>query len=197
MEDPEIDHLQAAKKILRYLSGTPDYGIFMPIVTNNLFHTYADADWGRDLDTRRSTSGIIHKLGKSSISWSSKLQPTISLSSMEAEYRVLTNAAKDIIYFRRILSELGLDIVAPTSLLSDNQSCIKLVENPVMHSKTKHIGIQQHFIHEVSKDGILQVHHVPTSSQQTDFLTKPLSYPGFISNRRSVSLVHRNDITST
>ena len=113
------------------------------------------SDWGHDLDTRRSTSGIIHKLGESSISWSSKLQPTVFLSSTEAEYRVLTDAAKDIIYFRRILSELGLDIVAPTSLLSDNQSCIKLVQNPVMHSRTKHIGIQQHFICEVSKDGIL------------------------------------------
>ena len=126
MEDPEIDHLQAAKKILRYLSGTLDYGIFMPIVTNNLFHTYADADWGCDLDTRRSTLGIIHKLGASSILWSSKLQPTVSLSSMEAEYHVLTDAAKDIIYFRRILSELGLDIVAPTSLLSNNHSISSL-----------------------------------------------------------------------
>jgi len=118
-----------------------------------------------------------------------KLQPTVSLSSTEAEYRVLTNVAKDIIYFLTILSELGLNIDAPTSLLSNNQSCIKLVQNPVMHSRTKHIGIQHHFIREKAKDGTLQVHHIPTSVQQADFLTKPLTYNSFVSNRERVGLI--------
>jgi len=105
MQAPENAHYQAAKKILRYLRGTMDYGLFFPSNNEGTFHTYANADWGRDLDTRRSTSGILHKLGNSSIYWSSKLQPTVSLSSTESEYRVLTDAAKDIIHFRRLLQE--------------------------------------------------------------------------------------------
>jgi hypothetical protein len=115
MDQPELAHFQVAKKILRYLSGTLDYGIFMPFNSTNLYHTYTDADWGRDLDSRRSTSGILHKLGDSSIFWTSKLQPTVSLSSTEAEYHVLTDAAKDILYFKRLLSELGLDTTAGLS----------------------------------------------------------------------------------
>ena len=108
MDQPEVEHFKAAKKILRYLSGTMDYGTFFLDNNNTEYHTYADADWGRDVDSRRSTSGILHKLGDSCIFWSSKLQPTVSLSSTEAEYRVLSDAAKDIIYFRRILTKLGL-----------------------------------------------------------------------------------------
>ena len=188
MDAPEETHLQAAKKILRYLQGTINHGLFMPANNPNSYHTYTDADWGRDIDTRKSTSGILHKIGNTSIAWSSKLQPTVSLSSTEAEYRVLTDAAKDIIYYRRLLTELGLDITQPTQIYSDNESCIKLAQNPVQHSRTKHIAIQQHFIREASQTGIVQVTHVPTTLQQADFLTKPLSYHKFISNRESARI---------
>jgi hypothetical protein len=165
MDSPEQIHFQAAKKILRYLSGTQDFGLFLPAHNDPVYHTYTDVDWGRNVDTRRSTSGILHKIGDSSTFWTSKMQPTVSLSSTEAEYRVLTHAAKDIIYFRRLIAELGLESTTGTSLLNDNQSCIKLVENPVLHSRTKHIGIQHRFIREVSKAGDIQVHYIPTGLQ--------------------------------
>ena len=76
------------------------------------------------------------------IFWSSKLQPTMSLSSTEAEYRVLTDASKDVIYLRNLLQEIGIDMTSPTPIYTDNQSSIKLVDNLVMHNHTKHIGIQ-------------------------------------------------------
>ena len=104
MQDPEVAHFQAAKKILRYLSRTVAYGLLLDSRSNNYtLSSYTDADWGRDVDTRRSVSGILHNLGNTSIAWSSKLQPTVSLSSTEAEYRVLTDTAKDVIYFQRLL----------------------------------------------------------------------------------------------
>jgi hypothetical protein len=103
------------------------------------------------------------------------MQPTVSLSSTEAEYRVLTDAAKDIIYFRRLIAELGLESTTGTSLLSDNQSYIKLVENPVLHSRTKHIGIQHHFIREVSKVGDIKVHYIPHWSPTGRFSYKTLT----------------------
>ena len=86
MEQPQQAHLQAAKHVLRYLRGTMTHGLFFPRNNSTILHTYVDADWGRDLDTRRSTFGLLHKLGNSSVLWISKLQPTVSLSTTEAEY---------------------------------------------------------------------------------------------------------------
>ena len=141
MDSPQTPHLQATKRILCYLQGISDFGLFFSPDNSKQFHTYIDADWGRDIDTRRSTSGILHKLGTTSIFWTNKLQPTVSLSSTEAEYRVLTDASKDIIYFRKLLEEIGIDIDQPTNILTKNQPSIKLVANLVMYTRTKHIGI--------------------------------------------------------
>ena len=174
-----------------------DYGLFLSSDNTNIFHTYVDVDWGRDMDTRRSTSGIIHKLGSSSIFWRSKLQPTVSLSTTKAEYRVLTDAAKDILYFRRLLEELGITIDKATPLMNDNQSCIKLVQNPVMHSRTKHIGIQSHFIRETVQRGDVQVTYTPTEYQQADFLTKLLPFNKFNQNRFDTGILPLQLVTST
>ena len=171
------------------MKGTSDHGLFLPADNLATYHTFIDADWRRDLDTRKSTSSILHKIGDSCIFWSSKLQPTVSLSSTKAEYRVLTHATKDIIYFRRLLTELGIIISEPTLLLTDNKSSIKLAHNPVMHTWTKHIEIQNHFIREALQDKIVSVAHVPTQNQQADFLTKPLQYSKFIENKHNACII--------
>lgn len=103
MDNPQDAHSNAAKQILRYLKGTMDFALHLSSKGTPNLYSYADADWGRDMDTRRSTSGIIHRIGDSLIDWSSRLQPTVSLSTIEAEYRVLTDASKDVIYLRRLL----------------------------------------------------------------------------------------------
>ena len=117
------------------------------------------------------------------------MQPTVSLSSTKVEYRVLTDATKDIIHFWRLFNELGIDTNAPTTLLSDNQSCIKLVKNPVLYARTKHIEIHHHFIREAADAGEVQVEYVPTQLQLADFLTKPLSYKAFVENRYHVGVL--------
>ena len=124
LEEPEIAHFQAAKKILCSLSRTCEYGLFFPSRNTTEYHIHANTDWGRDLDSRYSTSRVVHKLGNSTICWSSKLQATIALSSTESKYRVLTDAAKDVICFRRLLQELCIGQTEPTTFLSDNQSII-------------------------------------------------------------------------
>ena len=176
MDLPQQTHWTAAKQILRYLKGTIEFALQFSAKEVTYLNSYADADWGRDLDTRRSTSGVLHRIGNSLIDWSSKLQPTVSLSTTEAEYRVLTDASKDVVHLRRLLHELGVDTTAPTRILSDNESCIKLVQNPVSHARTKHIDIQHHFIREQVKAGTTTVGYVPACLQQADFLTKPLPY---------------------
>lgn len=189
MDKPQVDHLQAAKRIHRYLKGTIDHGLFFSSDNDLQYHTYTDADWGRDLDTCRSTSGILHRLGIACVFWTSKLQPTVSLSSTEAEYRVLTDASKDVLYFRRILEELGIGMRETTPIISDNQSCIKLAHNPVMHTRTKHIGIQAHFIRETVQNGDISIEYTPTNLQRADFLTKPLLYPKFVADREHAGII--------
>ncbi|XP_073391793.1 secreted RxLR effector protein 161-like [Physcomitrium patens] len=100
-QHPQVAHLTAAKRVLRYLKGTANSGIFYPYDNYLTLVSYADADYGRDIDTRRPISGLIHKLGKSPIEWSSKRQATVALSTTEAEYRVLSEAAKDAIHLRQ------------------------------------------------------------------------------------------------
>ena len=124
MDQLEEIHFATAKRILWYLSGTSNYGLFLLADSNNTLATFADADWGIDIDTRLSTSGILHKLGDSSIYWMSKIQPIVSLSTTKVGYRVLSDASKDIIYFRRLLAEIGIENTDPTTIMSDNQSCI-------------------------------------------------------------------------
>ena len=192
MQSPETAHFQAAKKILRCLCGTENYGILLDSSSNDYtLHSYADTDWGRDVHTRRSMSRILHRFGNSSVAWGSKMQPTVSLSSTEAEYRVLIDSAKDVIHFRRLFDELGFGEDAPTTVFSDNHSCIKLVENPVMHAQTKHIEIQHHFIREAAEARKVHVSYVPTMAQIANFLTKPLPYGSFVKNQRRARVLPR------
>ena len=189
MDQPEEIHLAAAKGILQYISGTSNIGLFLLTDSNSILAIFVDANWRRDIDTRRSTSGILHKLGDSNIYWVNKIQPTVFLSSTKAEYCVLSVASKDIINFRRLLAEIGQANFDPTTIMSDNQSCIRLVENPVLHSRTKHIGLQYHFIREASKSREVHIDYIPTNYQQADFLTKPLSHSQFLANRQSAGII--------
>jgi hypothetical protein len=133
MDKPQIAHLQAAKLILKYLRDTIDFGLHFSSNGYEGLYSFADADWGRDIDTRRSTSETIVKFGDSAIEWASILQPIVSFSTTEAKYRILTNAAKDTIHLRCMITELGFGSPEPVPLMSDHQACIKLVNNLVMH----------------------------------------------------------------
>ena len=142
---PQEAHMTALKNILRYLKGTLDFALFYPYGDDKPLVSFADSDYGGCRDTRRSTSGVIHKLGEAAIDWRSKRQPNVALSTTEAEYRVLCEATRDIVYLRRLLSELRIIGEDPTPLLCDNQSSIRLVHNHVLHEKTKHIEIYYPF----------------------------------------------------
>ncbi|KAL6311805.1 hypothetical protein AAG906_020916 [Vitis piasezkii] len=125
MQNPKKPHLEAVRRILRHVKGTIDYGLFCS----------CDADYAGDHDTRRSTTGYVFMLGSGAISWCSKRQPTVSLSTTEAEYRAAAMAAQE---------SIGLCV----PLYCDNQSAIRLVENPVFHARTKHVEVHYHFIRE-------------------------------------------------
>lgn len=176
---PTQAHLQAAKRVLHYLKGTQDYRLHLGAIDQKnqgeiRLYGFSDANWGNDLDTRRSTSGYIFFISEGPISWASKRQSTVALSSTEAEYMALTQAAKEAIWLRRLLAELGFRTQEPTIIHEDNQSAIALAKNPVYHARSKHIDIQHHFIRDKVESGEVDLSYTPTENMIADVLTKPL-----------------------
>jgi len=114
--------------------------------------------------------------GKSNgaITWASKLQPTVALSSAESEYMAVSEAVQDAIYLRQLSADLGFPQREPTVIYEDNQGCIALTENPVNHKRTKHIDIRHHFIRERVESGEIALKYVMTRNQVADLLTNPL-----------------------
>ncbi|XP_057246814.1 secreted RxLR effector protein 161-like [Beta vulgaris subsp. vulgaris] len=134
MSEPSKAHLAATKRILRGESQA--YRIHRQ-------------RWAGSIDDRKSTSGYVFQLGTKTISWSSKKQATIALSSAEAEYVAATSAACEAVWLRRILDDLQQTSEEPTTIYCDNMSAIAMTKNPVFHSRTKHIEIRHHFIREL------------------------------------------------
>lgn len=134
MHAPHDPHLQAVKRILRYVKGTINYGLFFRKSINPTLTTYSDADWTGCPDTRRSMFGYYVFLGPSLISWSAKKQPTIARSSSEAEFRSLAQALTEMIWIRCILRDLGFPLHKPVHLFSNNLSDTYMATNPVLYS---------------------------------------------------------------
>ena len=173
MQKPSEADLIAVKRIMRYLKGTAAYGLNY-CSTGSTLVGYSDADWAGDKDSRRSTSGYAFQLGKNLISWSSKKQSTVALSSSEAEYMASSFATQELIWLKALIKEIKFKIPVPI-LKQDNQSSIALAKNPVHHPRTKHIDIRYHFIRERVLNSELQLEFCPTTEMAADMLTKPLS----------------------
>jgi hypothetical protein len=135
----------AVKRIMRYLKGTLDLKLCLAGKDVSL-RGYCDADWGGDANERRSTTGYVFFVGVGAISWNCKRQPTIALSTTEAEYMATSQCTKEAIWLRKLMADVGLVQVGATTIMCDNQGCISLAKNPTHHSRTKHIDIQHHFI---------------------------------------------------
>ena len=174
--NPSSRHLMAAKRVLRYLAGTVELGITFvaPPLDPEVF---SDANWAGNEDNRRSTTGYIVMFNGGAIVWQSRLQPTVALSTMEAEYMALAEAAKEIAWLRRFLKELnyhGSSSEEPTVLNTDSQGAMALAKNPVSHARSKHIDIRHHFIREAITDKSVWLQYVPTEDMTADSLTKGL-----------------------
>ena len=148
MQSPKKPHLDAARRILRYVKGTIDYGLLYKRSKYCKLVGYCDADYVGDHDTRRSTTKNVFKFGSRTISWCSKRQPTVSLSSTKAKYRAAVGAVQKSTWLKLLMEDLHQKSDYPISLLCDNQSAIRLAENPVFHARTKHVEVHYHFIIE-------------------------------------------------
>lgn len=188
MHAPKDDHMNALKRILRYIQGTLDYGLHLYKSSFSDLVSYTDADWGGCPDTRRSTSGYCVFFGDNLISWSSKRQPTLSRSSAEAEYRGVANVVSESCWIRNLLLELHYPIQKATLVYCDNVSAIYLSVNPVQHQRTKHIEMDIHFVREKVARGQVRVLHVPSRYQIADIFTKGLPRILFDEFRDSLSI---------
>lgn len=146
MHLPTEDHWQAAKRVLRYLAGTPTHGIFFSAKNTLSLHAYSDADWAGDSDDYVSTNSYIVYLGKHPISWTAKKQRGVARSSTEAEYRAVANAASELNWICNLLTDLGINLPTPPVIYCDNVGATFLCANPVFHSRMKHIAIDYHFV---------------------------------------------------
>ena len=140
----------------------------------NVLKGFVDADWGSNVNDCKSTSGFTFLLAGGTISWGSKKQSAIALSSMEAEYITTAHAAKEVVWLRQLLLKLKQRIEKPTILCMDNQSAITITCNPEFHNHSKHIEIRHHFLRQKLDEEELDLEFVPTGDQVADVLMKGL-----------------------
>jgi hypothetical protein len=187
--NPTEAHMTAVKRIFQYLRGTLDLQLTFRGELKDLAG-YSDSDWGGDPATYRSTAGFVFNIGSGAISWSSKRQPTIALSTCEAEYQAQTQAAKEAVWLRSLLQELNPVEPTPyaTIIYCDNQGAIALAKDPKFHPRTKHIAIQHHWVREKIADQVVDLEYVETSKQVADGLTKALPKDPFEAFRDVIGL---------
>jgi hypothetical protein len=173
--NPGLAHWHAVKHLFRYLQGTLDYKLtYGPSTSKELFDAFSDSDHGMDKDSGRSTGGYVIMSGGGAVSWSSKLQAIVALSTTEAEYIAAVEAGKEIVWMRNILAEFGYPSAGPSTLHLDNQSCISVAKNPEHHGRMKHLDLRFYWLRDQVEAGHITPSFVPTAEQAADILTKAL-----------------------
>ncbi|XP_022860639.1 uncharacterized protein LOC111381130 [Olea europaea var. sylvestris] len=179
LSKPKDTHWKAALRTARYLKGSPSQGLFYPTSSSFQLSAFCDADWGACSITRRPITGFCVFLRNALISWKSKKQRTVSRSSAEAKYRSMASTTCELVWFRSLLCDLGVDLVKPVQLFCDNQAAIYIASNPVYHERTKHIEIDCHIVREKLQEGLLRPSHIPSKMQVADILTKAIGSQQF------------------
>jgi hypothetical protein len=186
MANPSKEHMTAAYRVLRYLLQTIDYGIVFGGDDMDL-HGYTDSDHASDPDTRRSTAGYVFLMFGGIISWKSKLQATVCMSSTESEYMALGEATKEALWLRQLKAGLEGDPRTITIFI-DNQGALDLSKNPKHHSRTKHIEVRHHFVREHLVNGDVTFLYCPTEYMWADTMTKPLAKNKFVACREGMGV---------
>ena len=164
------------KHVLQYLKGSIDNGLLYQRSTNGLSIVgYSDSDWASCVESRRSTTGYYFALNGNGppVSWKSRKQQTVALSSCEAEYMALSESVQELCFLQMLMSEL-IPVHLPIPIYGDNQGSLDLVKNPIVSNRTKHIDVRHHFIREKCASQLIEVIHVGTSDNVADVFTKPL-----------------------
>ena len=174
-------HWKALKHLFRYLRGTLDLGITYCADGNQAIVGYTDSDWAGDKGTQKSATEYLLKLANGAVSWSSKQQPTVALSSSEAKYMAATQCVKEAIWIQGLLKEIGYQETDQhtISLFGDNMGALALAQNPEYYARKKHINVQWHFVREKILENLVQLEYLQTEEIVADGLIKPLGKEKF------------------
>jgi len=186
--NPKESHLTTIKRILKYLKGIACFGLWYPSGASPNLIGYSDADYGGCKIDRKSTSGNCHLLGSSLVSWHSKKQACVALSTTEAEYIAAGNCCAQILWMKQQLEDYNI-FLNHIPLKCDNTSAINLTKNPIMHSRTKQIEIRHHFLRDHINKGNCEMEYVDTKHQLADIFTKPLAKDRFYELRRDLGIL--------
>ena len=190
MQKPCEGHWSAAKRVLRYLKGTQDFGLKYTQVGDFILTGYSDSDFDGDKETGVSTTGYTMSLGSGAVSWRSRKQSVPADSTTEAEYVAAAEATKEIVWLRKILEDLQMKQMYSTPLMIDNTSAIKLAKNPKFHDRTKHINTKYHLIRHHVQAKTIHLHHCSTNEQTADIFTKALGREKFEKFRSMLGLTN-------
>ncbi|WVZ58761.1 LOW QUALITY PROTEIN: hypothetical protein U9M48_008993 [Paspalum notatum var. saurae] len=176
---PRTSHRQAVKRIFRYLKFTLELGLWYSSGSSLFLKGFSDADHAGCRIDRKSTSGTCQLLGTSLVSWSSRKQASVSLSTTEAEYIAAASCCSQLLSMKATLSDFGLRF-GKIPLLVDSTSAISVAKNPVLHSRTKHIDVRFYFLRDHYEKGDIDLVHVASENQLADIFTKPLEFGAFV-----------------
>ena len=176
---PTRNHWTAAKRILRYLKGTHDYGLLYQKKSSVELLGYSGADWAGDVGDRKSTSGYVFFLGGAAVSWKSCKQTSVALSTAEAEYIALSGAFQEAMWFQQLIADVLNKRVQETTIFEDNQSTICLAKNQHVHGRTKHVDIKYHFIRDLVEAKRVKLVYCASENMIADMLTKGLPIKQF------------------
>jgi hypothetical protein len=187
VSSPGHHHMAAFKHLIRYLKGSRELGLTYskpsicgPMNQPNILWGFVDSDWAGCPDSRRSTTGFTLMLNGAAVSWKSKRQSVVALSSAEAEFMAASALVQEVIYARRLLENLGFPQPGPTLIYEDNRTCIAWSEGSVGGSdRAKHIDLREHFVHDAVEAQILKLMPVASIDNVADLLTKPLPMAPF------------------
>jgi hypothetical protein len=186
--NPKEVHLRVVKRIMRYLVYTPKFRLWYPQGSTFDLIGYSDADYAGCKIDIKSTSWTCQFLGRSLVSFASKKQNSVALSTAEAEYIVAGHCCAQLLWMRQTLRDYGYNL-SKVPLLCDNQSAICMADNPVEHSRTKHIDIRYHFLRDHQQKGGIEIAYVNTHNQLTDIFSNPLDEKSFSKLRNELNVL--------
>lgn len=199
--NPNISHFQALKRVLRYIQGTLKYRLIYKNYNNSplTLEGFSDANWGGDTN-KKSTGAYLYYINNNLISWCSKKQPTVALSSCESEYMALTQASREAVWLIKLISQLKCEYIKYTQINIpihlDSQSAIALAKNPEFHARTKYIDIQNHYVRELVIKRLNNTPYISTNNMKADGLTKPLARIKFIDFLHMINMPYQIDLKS-
>lgn len=179
LEKPTVVHEKSAKRILKYLKNTINFGILFHSDGTYQLNAYSDADFAGDIDSRRSTTGYVFIFGGGAISWCSERQKSVSLSTTESEYMAASQCIREMVWINNALQEILNGKLQTINFFMDNQSAIRLIKNPEFHKRSKHIDVRYHFIREKYIENLFILNYISTDDMIADIFTKALSAQKF------------------